>query len=447
MQRKNIPGPKGHWLLGSMRALAKSPFDFVHEQYQVWDDIAQFRAGPVTIYSIGNPAYIQQIFNDNEIVKAPINQKLLKPVMGNGLFVSEGDYWRRQRKILTPIFKPKRIGDYQKLMREPTLRFIEQLKTKSKVNLMPEVTAITAEVVVGTIFGLSEQLQIQKLDKHLEVLSGHFIDRLSNPVRAPRWIPTKSNRDLNSNVNAVLKIVKQLMSKHDKLKGRGASDTLIDALRSAESDDGKTMTRQQLLDEVSTFFLAGHETTAGTLLWAIYSLSKQPQAQQKLRAELREVLGDRFITTSDFVNLPYLRAVVDETLRMYPVAYILGREVNSKDYRLSDYILEKGAWILIPVFSMHRNSKWYADPDTFLPERWLSDLRKELPKNAFMPFGAGKRLCIGEHFARNELMTLLASIYQNFETYKLPEQPEPKIFAGVTLRPEGDLYVGIRSAQ
>lgn len=445
MNKNNIPGPKGHWLTGNMKALSSAPLDFINEQYQTWNDISQFRAGPVRIYCVGNPAYIQQAMNDEGISKAKLNQKLLQPVMGNGLFVSEGDYWKQQRKTLTPVFKPKRIGDYQKLMLRPAQKFIDSLKNKTEIKLMPEVTAVTVDTLISTIFGLNDSLNIEKLDKHLEILAAHFIEHLSHPIRAPRWVPTKSNRDLNENVKAVLDIVKELMKKHDVAVTAAADDTLINALRHAESDDGNIMNQQQLLDEVSTFFLAGHETTATSLLWAIYNLSKQPELQKKLRTELEEQLNGKPISKEDFGKLPYLKAVIDETLRLYPSGYVLGREVKTNNYYLGDLHLKKGAWLLVPVFSIHRNPKWYANPETFFPDRWLGDLKKELPKNGFMPFGAGKRLCIGEHFARNELMTLLATIYQNYETYTLPGKPEPQIFAAVTLRPDRDVFVGLRA--
>lgn len=441
MKKLYLNKEPGRAFTGNLREILNDPFTFLNAQYISQPFLARYGAGPVDLYSVGDPTLVRQVLTDKSVEKARLNRKLFNPVIGNGLLASEGELWKVQRKAISHIFRPKKMFNYQSLMTDPVNKLVKKLESQKNVNITGEATAVTIQILVRSIFGLDNEFSVGSLEKHLEILAHQFVNRVSSIVQIPLWIPTKQNRIMSASAQAVLEIVENLINEHDKLNTEQTQDTLINALRASEDDQGRKMSDQQVFDEVATFFLAGHEATSTTLQWAIYNLSKYPEKQIKLRQELQENLGMKDADKNDLDSLPYLKAVVDETLRLFPTCYVQVREVATKDYLLDGYSLKRGSILAVPVYAMHRNEEWYPEPESFLPERWLNDSTKNIPKQAFMPFGGGKRVCIGEHFSRYELMTLLAYIYRTLAS-TLPEKDTPPgILPAVTLRPDREMFI------
>lgn len=439
-----LPKEPGRFLTGNLKEILDNPLLFLSEKYAINNEISRSKAGPIDVYNVGNPDLIKTILTDKKIEKARLNRKLFYPVIGNGLLASEGELWKQQRRSISSIFRPKKVVNLQQQMIEPSEKLAEKLADSGKVNLTEAATLVTIQILVRTIFGLQHDFPIRNLDENLSILADQFVKRVSSVIQIPLWIPTKQNRTLNDSTTQVLEIVQSLIDEHDKIPDELNQNSLITALRSAEDENANKMSTKQIFDEVATFFLAGHEATSTTLQWAVFNLSRHTEKQKNLQMELDTVLGDCPPQKDDFDKLPYLKAVVDETLRLFPTCYVQTREVAHKDYELNGIKLKKGSLIAIPVYAIHRNPKWYRNPDDFLPERWLDSSLSELPKLAYMPFGGGKRVCIGEHFSRFELMTLLSIIYQKTQSNIIENETAPNIFPAVTLRPDKDMYVAFR---
>lgn len=436
-----LPKQPGRLFTGNLKEILNNPLEFLNEQYPNNSEMARFKAGPIDVYSIGEPELVRKILTDKSIEKVELNRKLFFPVIGNGLLASEGELWRKQRKSISHLFRPKRLGNYQALMRDPVKEFVSGLTDTNPTNLTEGATLVTIQILVRSIFGLENNFSVGDLEKHLEILANQFVKRVSSIVQYPLWLPTPNNRIMNKSTVEVLRIVKNLIDSHDQLSLEDSQNTLIQALRSAEDEHGNKMSEQQIFDEVATFFLAGHEATSTTLQWAVYNLSKHKDKQENLHLELAENLDDEIPKKDSLENLTYLKAVIDETLRLFPTCYVQTRQVSSDNFYLNGFKLKKGSIIVVPVYAMHRNPNWYPEPEEFQPERWLNGSTDGLQKLAFMPFGGGKRVCIGEHFSRYELMTLLASIYRNKRS-SIPEgHTQPGIFPAVTLRPTNDMYI------
>ena len=214
---------------------------------------------------------------------------------------------------------------------------------------------------------------------------------------------------------------------------------LLSMLLRVQDDDGTTMTPEQLRDEVITLFLAGHETTALTLSWTFYLLSRHPDARAALEAEVDAALLGRSPGAADLFRLPFTEAVVSEALRLYPPAYVLGREA-AEDTEIGGFPAPRGTTVFMSPWVVHRDPRYFEDPEAFRPQRWLDGLAKRLPRCAYLPFGGGPRLCIGQSFAMMEAVLLLATVCQRFRLTLEPDQPITP-FASITLRPEGGVWM------
>ncbi len=413
-------------------------------QYQLENDICRLNLGLLNVYLVGKPEYIRILMNDERITKPRLGRKLSSLMMGNGLFVSEGAFWKKQRNAIAPIFRPRRVGSMQQQMVGPAQEVCEAwIRAGGSADLIQDLTHLTVQTLVQTIFGVKDSVRFDHLRDHLEALSDQFVKRIQRPIRAPLWVPTRLNRELFYHINAVRGLITDLINIHDSASKSLNTDTLITALRNSVDDNNNPMPEEHVYDEVLNFFLAGHDTTASTLYWAVYEISRHSHVQHTLYQELQQLV-DTEISTRHFEQLPYLKAVVAEVLRLYPPGYMLTRQVDGQDYELDGYLLRKNSMVLVPVLAMHRNPNVFNKPEQFDPERWLEGKLENLPKNTYLPFGAGKRFCIGEGFARQEMLTFLATLYRRSETRLTNPDNKPEIFPNATLWPDRSIAISVK---
>ena len=362
----------------------------------------------------------------------------LRRVLGTGLLTSDGDFWRRQRRLAQPAFHRERIAGYAQTMVDRTLGTTCRWRDGEVRETHADMMALTLDIVGKTLFGADVGARAQEIGDCLEAVTARYADPVAMTV--PRWdrLPTPGNRRFESAVHRLDGIVRDLLRSH-RAGTTGDGQDLLSMLMAAQDDDGSRMSDDQLRDETITLMLAGHETTAIALTFTWMLLSRHPDVRGRLEAELDEVLGDRSPTFADLPRLVLADRIVRESLRLYPPAWSIGREA-AEDVELGGRRFERGTWFWFIPWVMHRDARWFAAPERFDPDRWAGDLAKSLPRFAYFPFGGGPRQCIGNTFATMETVLCLATIAREWRLDVVPGQ-RLQLLPTVTLRPKHGLRV------
>lgn len=426
------PGPKGTPLGGSLRAFMTRRLDFFLDVAHTYGDLASFRFGPRRIYLASHPDLIEQVLvTDAKYYLKHFGARMYKPVLGNGLVTSEGDFWLRQRKLAQPAFLKNRVLSYAPVMGELARRMLASWRPGELVDVHFEFSNLTSAIALKTLFGLDDHADREQFVEALRAAFFMLSEKFRSLVRIPAWVPTPRNRRLRRAVAHLDRVVNGFIAEGRSRKEPG--DDLLSRLIGAEDEDGSRMTDRQLRDEAMTLYLAGHETTALTLSWSWYLLSQHPRVEEKLVAEWRRVLGGRTPTPDDLPNLPYTDAVITEAMRVYPPVYLIGREATC-DLELGGYRVKRGTTVFMSQWVNHRDPRYFPEPEKFLPERWEDGLAKRLPKYAYYPFGGGPRVCIGNTFALMEAAILLAAVGQRYR-FTLTDDAVIDVNPQITLLP------------
>ena len=390
------------------------------------------RLGPRRTLLVSDSELIEQVLvTDAKNYIKHFGARMYSPLLGNGLVTSEGDFWLRQRRLAQPAFLKNRLPRYAPAMTELTEQMMKGWQPGQQIDVSAEMWRLTGSIALRTLFGASA---IRDQDAYhaahhtaLAIIHGRF-RRL---IQWPDWVPLPSNRRLKRALTQLDAFIYDFIR-----QGRARTepgDDLLSMLLRAQDEDGSRMTDIQLRDEAMTLFLAGHETTALTLSWTWYLLARHPEVEAKLVAEWQTVLGGRMPVADDVPRLTYTEHVITEAMRVYPPVYLIGREPVI-DVELGGYRIRKGTTLFFSQWVNHRDPKYFADPEAFLPERWSDGLAKRIPKYAYYPFGGGPRVCIGNLFAMMESVLLLTAIGRAWRFTLEPHyQAEP--WPTITLRP------------
>jgi cytochrome P450 len=410
-------------LAGSLRDFTTRRLDFFLDIARQYGDLASFRFGPRRLYLASHPDLIEQVLvTDAKYYVKHFGARNYKPVLGNGLVTSEGDFWLRQRKLAQPAFLKNRVLSYAPVMGELTRGMLARWRPGHRVHVNEEFSGLTSAIALKTLFGLDDPGDREEFVKSLRFAFDMLSLRFRDLVRLPLWVPTPRNVRTARAIAHLYRVVDGFIAQGRARKEPG--DDLLSRLVAARDDDGSGMTDRQLREEAMTLYLAGHETTALTLTWSWVLLAQHPEAQAKLVEEWRRVLRGRTPTPDDLPNLPYTDAVLSEAMRVYPPVYLIGREAT-RDLELGGYRVRRGTTIFMSQWSSHRDPRYFGpDPEAFRPDRWLDGLAKRLPKYAYYPFGGGPRVCIGNTFALMEAAILLATVGQR---YKITLDPDAVI--------------------
>ena len=412
------PGPKGSLIGGNLGQVGPRRVDFFLDLARTYGPLASFRIGRWRLFLASDPDLIQQVLvTDAKSYIKHFGARTFKPVLGNGLVTSEGDFWRRQRRLLQPAFLKAQVQSYAPVMANLTEAMLAKWHSGKPVNLEFEFSSLTSAIALKTLFGLDDQGDRERIDESLRQVFDLLTARLDMPFQWPLWLPTPTNIRLNRALTNVRRVVDGFIAA-GRARPRGSD--LLSTMIAAQHDDGTGMSDQQLRDEAMTLYLAGHETTALTLTWSWYLLAQHPAAEQKLVEEWQRVLNGRAPNPSDLAALPYTAAVISEAMRLYPPVYVIGREAVT-DLELGGYRVKRGYTVLMSQWVNHRDPKYFADPERFSPERWLDGLATRLPKFAYYPFGGGQRICIGSHFALMEAAIILSTVGQKYKFTLAPD--------------------------
>jgi cytochrome P450 len=427
------PGPRGLPLIGNTLELLDDPLGFITRISSDYGDVVRFRLLHMNVYLLNHPDAIEEILRtaSDHFIKDDFTRRLSIAV-GNGLLTSEGDTWRRQRKLAQPAFHHHRVRAYGDAMVRHAARLASRYAPGETRDVHADMMRLTLDIVAETLFGADIGGVADEIGAAMETLSERFAGA---GVLVPLWIPTPENRRVARALTRLDEIVYGLIRER-RSSGTDRGD-LLSMLLAATTDEGGGMSDRQLRDEVVTLMLAGHETTALALTFAHSLLGQHPRALEELVAEIARVLGERAATVDDLPNLPYADGVIRESLRLYPPAWALGREAT-RPCRIAGYDIEPGTQFWLAQWVVHRDPRWFPNPLAFEPERWKDDLAKRLPRFAYFPFGGGPRFCIGNAFAMMEAVLLLVTLVQRV-TFRLADNRPLELSPSVTLRPKNGL--------
>jgi cytochrome P450 len=415
------PGPNGSLIGGNIREFAGKRLGFFLDVAREYGDIATFRFGPKRIFLVSHPDLVEQVLvTDAKHYIKHFGARMYKPVLGNGLVTSEGDFWLRQRRLSQPAFLKHRVQSYAPLMAEAADHLLATWSSGREVDVHFEFSSLTSAIALKTLFDLEDPGDRTRFTDTLRLAFNLMSNRFRSLVRIPLWVPTPANIRLARAVRELNGVVDRFIAQGRARKQPG--DDLLSRLLAARDEDGSAMSDRQLRDEMMTLYLAGHETTALTLTWSWYLLARHPQVEEKLMAEWRSVLNGRAPTPDDLLHLPYTDAVITEAMRVFPPVYLIGREATT-DLELGGYEVRKGYTVFMSQWVSHRDPRYFPEPEVFRPERWLDGLAKRLPKYAYYPFGGGPRVCIGNLFAQMEAAILLAAVGQQYHFTLASEKP------------------------
>jgi len=415
------PGPQGSFLGGNLPEFRRDRLDFLTRCTRTYGDVVRLRFGWRRVYLISNPDLIEQVLvTQARNFRKHFALRLNPLVFGNGLLTSEGDFWLRQRRLIQPAFHRGSINAYTPAMVASAQNLMRTWRPGESYDVMKEMEKVTLAIAAKTLFDEDAGADAQDVSRALQTLQEEFAARFGSVMILPWWIPTRQATRVRRAVRRLNEIIYRFME-HRKSGGDHKNDLLSLLLRARDEDDGRGMDDKQIRDEAMTLFLAGHETTALGLSWTWYLLARHPHVEQRLLAELNEVLGGRAPTAADVPALPYTEQVLLESMRIFPPIYAIGREALV-DCEIGGYRVPRGLTIIMPQWVVQRDERFFDKPDEFRPERWTEDFKHQLPKFAYFPFGGGPRICIGNTFALIEMTLVLATIAQQFSFRTLPGQ-------------------------
>ena len=434
------PGPKGTLLGGNLAELRRDALGLYTRCAREFGDVSTLRFGLRRVYLINHPDLIESVLvtNARNWVKH-YALKMNRLLLGDGLLTSDGDAWLRQRRLLQPLFHRDRLAGYGAVMVELAERVADSWRDGETRDLRADMTRLTLEIIAQALFGSGLTAKAGGIDAALREVGRSFNRRVASVIILPESVPTPANLRMRRAVRRLDEVLYDLIRQRKETGGR---DDLLSLLMQARHEDGGRMTDRQVRDEAMTLFLAGHDTTALTLSWCWYLLAQNPAACDALQAELASVLNGRPPTPADLPRLPYTERVILETMRLYPAAYMMGRQAVAA-CELGGYRLPAGATVLMAQWIMHRDPRWFDEPEKFHPDRWADGLAKRLPKFVYFPFGGGGRLCIGNSFAMMEACLVLATLARRCRFSLVPGHPVRPAPA-ITLKPEPGVLAVVR---
>ncbi len=442
---KNIPVAKGHWLLGSLLEMNKDVLGFIGEQrkllgYIFYVDVLAFK-----VLVIIRPDYIRHVLQENNknYVKS-FSYEVLKLFLGNGLLTSEGDFWRKQRRLAQPAFHKEKLVEITKQMSLSSEKLAAKLETvkqqQKEIDITEYMNEVTLDIVAAALFSSNVSDKMEIIRNSLTVANEFAISRIKKPIGWPLWMPVPSNLNFRKAGRELDNIIYSFIEsrRNEKEKPNDLLSMLMDAV---DEETGERMSNLQLRDECMTIFLAGHETTSLALSWFWMLMDEHPEEENKLREELKTVLNGRTPEFADIPKLKYTKQLIEETMRLYPPAWTIGRKSLQAD-EIDGYKVSPEQNMMLMTYQVHRHPDYWSEPDKFMPERFSDENAKHIKKFAYFPFGGGPRLCIGNSFAMMEMQLVIATLAQRFK-FRRTETHEIIKDALVTMRPKDGIKMRI----
>lgn len=430
-------------ILASLSAARRNVLEIIPD-IATKQPIVSGKTAIVRWHMVMDPGALRQVLLEkvDQYPKSDVTKNILEPAIGNSLFIAEGAHWRWQRRAASPVFSHRNVQNLGPIMAMAAQRSVERLSEQKyqAVDMFEEMVATTFDVISDVTFSGDDSVDRDAIHHAIDsYVSGTAKMSIMDILGVPTWVP-RPGRFFTGNAMKHTKHIADNAIEARRNSGPRPVKDLLDLLLEGEDPKTKrTMSTAELRDNLLTFIVAGHETTALTLAWALYLCAFDTDVQDKARAEATSVLGDRTATAADVENLPYIRMIIDETLRLYPAAAFLSRTAQVDD-TLCGREVRKGDTVTLPIYALHRNAVIWDDPDSFRPERFKDP--KTIDRYAYLPFGNGPRVCIGAQFALQEAVMILSTLLARFKFTAIAGK-DPKPVMIVTLRPEGGVWLKV----
>ncbi|MBZ0297817.1 MAG: cytochrome P450 [Anaerolineae bacterium] len=435
-QRQPV-GVSGFPIIGSMPEFARDPIKFITRLQNEYGDVAAFSLMGKQSVLISNPQDIERVLLETGKHYGKFHPTYaMRTILGNGLVTSEGDFWKRQRKLAAPAFHHQSIKRYADQMVTYAQDMAQTWQSGAVRDIHQDMMTLTQRIIMKVLFDVDVLDNAAEASKAFDdMMQALGADMGGIEAILPGFVPTPVRTRMVEGVKYIDGLLLEIIEKR-RAEGSEKHD-LLTMLMEARDDEGQPMRTEQLLDEIRTLYLAGHETTATTLSWTWFLLSRNPEVYARLESEIEQVLDGRAPTAEDVQQLPYCNAVIKESLRCYPVAWITQR-IALEDVEIGGYQVAKDTMIFLSPWIVHHDARWYTEPDAFIPERWLKDKAEQPARETYIPFGGGPHICLGNGLAMMEGVLLLATLLQHDHVSILPEYPVEIGLAG-TLRPKSGL--------
>ncbi len=439
-----VPTRAGSPLVGSLREFQRDRLGFLLRLHRELGDVARFHLMRREIYLLANPAAIKHVLVDNhKAYNKGRAYRRIEPVLGNGLLTSHGDFWLRQRRLVQPAFHHRRLDALVPMITEAVQKMLHDWETLANsgepFDASAEMMKLTLTIVGRALFSANVRQYAPDVREAMNVILEQSQKRIARPIDIPAIFPTAEDAAYRHALDTLNRIVYRIIE--ERRRSQVDEGDLLSMLIQA-TDQGEGMTNEQLRDEVMTLFLAGHETTANALSWTWYLLSKNPLVEHNLTAELSKHLGGKPPALQDLEKLSYNHRVIEESLRLFPPAWLVSRTASVDD-EIDGVTIPAGAVVFLSQYVTHRHPVFWENPEGFDPERFSPERSKGRPDFAYFPFGGGPRKCIGNHFALLEAQVALATIAQHYRLELLPGYPvipQPTI----TLRPKDGIWMRLK---
>lgn len=431
------PGPRGLEVFQAVYRSRMNILEALRGVIREYGDIVSYKISDLDVYIVTRPEDVQHVLQTNHRnYKKAITYQALRPVLGNGLLLSEGDFWLRQRRLVAPMFHREQVRRFAEIMVEESHEVVDELARAAEAGREVDIAAMMSRLTLAIVGRVLFNRDIgRRSDAIGEAMTELFRDanrRITSLWSIPLEVPTPHNMKMRGYISQLEDLVDEMI---DARRGREAEyEDLLSMLLLAEDEEtGERMTAKQVRDEVMTFVLAGHETTSNALGWTFMLLSEHPVVRRKLQAELDQQWDDERDPVEQVQELTYLEMVLDESMRLYPPAWTIEREPIEDD-EIRGYHIPKGCVLVTSPYLVHQNPDVWDNPQGFDPERFAPDKRDEYHRYAHFPFGGGPRKCVGADFAIMEAKLILAEVLRRFDL-NLAGYAEVELEANVTLHP------------
>lgn len=437
-QMKTAPGPKGHFIFGSIREVKNDRIQFVSSLAEKYGDVVRFKMGPKTLYLINHPDLARYVLIANhKNYHKGLGLTHAKPLLGQGLLTSEDDLWHSQRKLIQNLFHNELIEGYVATMNAEIDDMLDDWQNrKTGIDVFSEMTGLSLRILSKTLFNIDIEDRTNQISKIFSIAIKEASYRMTNMLDISSYIPSPHSFRLRRALKSLDALIFDLIEKRKRDESFQGKDFLSILLKSGNQPSNK-----QIRDEIITMLLAGHETTSVALSWSIFLLAKYPEYQVRLRGEFNQLRG----TDDEAINLSRLKyplMILNESMRLYPPVWLIPRRAIMPD-EIGGYNIESGAEVLICLYNIHRHEQFWQKPDHFEPERFDPE-DKNKNKYGFLPFGLGPRVCIGKHFASLEAQISLTKIISRFVVRLQDQKAEIKLDPLLTLRPKEKIIIDLR---
>lgn len=433
-----VQGPSLFKIMKDYREIRKDPLAYGLKLNKEYGDFIDFKIARYHVLALNHPDFHEYVLKTNyrNFIKGKAYERM-EPLLGKGLLIAPHEFWRQNRTIVNPAFRVKKLEGYFQEIVQSTEQLLNNYRDNHVYDIHQNMMELTLSVISKVLFQIDLRGRSEKVSEAIHDYMAGMESQIFHLFSFQKHIPTKTNRKFNKAVEYLNSIIFELVSQ--RRKDYHKRDDMISLLIKAQAENNASgITDEYLRDELMTFMVGGHETTANSLTWTLYYLSKNPAIYKKLLQEIEEKIPGDIPKFNELDQCPYLDCVINETLRISPPVWITSREIKEDD-EFQGVKMKKGMIAIVAAYYLHHHPDYWERPSEFIPERF----EKEYNKKAYVPFGLGPRSCIGEHLARVELRTILIMFLKKFEFETDPAKPTRPL-ATITLRPDGGLFMKLR---